>query len=62
MPKKGGIFHSLIQISDPELIEDLELSWLYNALGEWPTNLKTPYAPPSILSQTHTKTSQKSLE
>lgn len=62
MPKKGGIFHSLITTTDADLIEDLELSWLYSALGEWPKDLKTPYAPPSILSQTHTKTSQKSLE
>lgn len=61
MPTKGGIFHHLILNSNPELVEDLELAWLYPVLGEWPETAKNPTPPPGILSQTHTKTSQKNL-
>ncbi len=61
MPKKGGIFHHLILNTSPELVEDLELAWLYSVLGEWPKDVSNPVPPPGILSQTHTKTSQKNL-
>jgi DNA-directed RNA polymerase sigma subunit (sigma70/sigma32) len=59
MPLKGGVFHQLIIITEPDIIESLELTWLLPLLGEWPKGQKHPEAPPLVLTQSGTKATQK---
>lgn len=59
MPLKGGVFHQLIIVTEPDIIESLELTWLLPLLGEWPKGHKFPEPPPLVLTQTGTKATQK---
>lgn len=59
MPTKGGIFHSLVLETDPDLIESLEMSWLLPILGNWPDKQKSPVPAPKILTQTTTSVSTR---
>lgn len=62
MPHQGGVFHRLLLDMEADDIEALELTWLLPRLGEWPKGKKTPDLPPSILTQSTLKTTQKSLD
>lgn len=61
MPLKGGVFHKLIIVTDADIIESLELTWLVPILGEWPSNQKEPTPPPAVLTQAGTKATQKNM-
>lgn len=56
MAQPGGVFHELLLKSDPDLINGLEMTWLLPRLGEWPPQQKKPTPPPTILTQTTTRT------
>jgi DNA-directed RNA polymerase specialized sigma subunit len=60
MPTKGGIFHQLILVTEPDIIEALEMGWLIPLLGEWPKGQRNPEVPPTVLTQAGVRaTSQK---
>ena len=52
MPLKGGIFHKNVLSLNEEEIDSLDLLWLVPVLGEWPSKVKEPIEPPTILTQT----------
>lgn len=62
MPTQGGVFHQLVLVTEPDIIEAMDMGWLIPRLGEWPKGKKTPEAPPTILTQAGLRaTTQKKI-